>query len=32
VQKRNGEFGIPFRRRRWTSMLTLLLLIAENLK
>jgi ABC-type glycerol-3-phosphate transport system substrate-binding protein len=28
VQKRNGEFGIPFRRRRWTSMLALLLLVA----
>jgi len=28
VQKRNGEFGIPFRRRRWTSMLALQLLVA----
>ena len=28
MQKRNGEFGIPFRRRHWTSMLSLLLLVA----
>jgi hypothetical protein len=28
VQKRNGEFGIPFRRRHWTSMLALLLFVA----
>ena len=28
MEKRNGEFGIPFRRRRWTSMLAHLLLVA----
>ncbi len=28
MQKRNGEFGIPFRRRSWTSMLALLLVVA----
>ena len=28
MQKRNGEFVIPFRRRRWTSMLAHLLLVA----